>query len=195
MNKSRLLWTIMSLIKGKSKRVAYLRKHGIFGSIGENCAIADWRLPLYPNLVFMHNNVRLASEVRFVTHDGIHNVLNRKYGTNDFVERVGIIEIGDNVFVGSGTRILYNIRIGSNVIIGSDSLVNKDIPGNSVYAGVPARYICSFEEYVEKARKYSEKVRLMYDIKKLTPMNKDLASKIYENFVEEKKIKEKGIDR
>ena len=89
----------------------------------------------------------------------------------------------DNVFIGSGTRILYNTRIGSNVIIGSGSLVNKDVPDNSVYAGVPARYICSFDEYVEKAKKYSDEFRKNYGIGKLTGISDTLAKKIYEDFV------------
>ena len=113
-------------------------------------------------------------------------MLNRKYQTDEFVERVGCIEIMDNVFVGSGTRILYNTRIGSNVIIGSDSLVNKDIPDNSVYAGVPARYICSFDEYVEKARKYSDSIKELYGIDKMPCMNHALASRMYENFLKER---------
>lgn len=88
----------------------------------------------------------------------------------------------DNVFVGSGTRILYNTRIGSNVIIGSDSLVNKDIPDNSVYAGVPAKYICSFDEYVEKAGLYSKYFKEKYSIDKVRGVDDVLAKKLYENF-------------
>ena len=42
---------------------------------------------------------------------------------------------------------LCNTRIGDNVIIGAGSVVTKDVPSNSVYAGNPAKYICSFEEY------------------------------------------------
>lgn len=51
-----------------------------------------------------------------------------------------------DVFVGTNTTILADIHIGSNVIIGADSLVNKDLMGGYVYAGVPARRICSFDE-------------------------------------------------
>lgn len=144
---------------------------------------------MHSELVFLHNNVRIASNVGFVTHDGIHHVLNQKFKTKDFIEKVGCIEIMDNVFVGSGTRILYNTKIGRNVIIGSDSLVNKDIPDNSVYAGVPARYICSFDEYVEKAKKYSDNVRKVYGIDEMPPMNEKLASKIHEDFMKEKNRK------
>ena len=44
--------------------------------------------------------------------------------------------------------------IDSNTIIGANLLVNKDIQGG-VYAGIPAKYICSFDEYMEKRKKYN----------------------------------------
>jgi acetyltransferase-like isoleucine patch superfamily enzyme len=46
--------------------------------------------------------------------------------------------------------ILPNTKIGSNVIVGACSLVKGELKSNSVYAGVPARYICSTEDYLEK---------------------------------------------
>jgi serine acetyltransferase len=81
-------------------------------------------------------------------------MINNYLKTNDVNHRVsetiGCIRIGDNVFIGSGTRILGNVNIGSNVIIGASALVNKDIPDNSVVAGVPARVISSFDDYINK---------------------------------------------
>lgn len=50
-------------------------------------------------------------------------------------------EIGDNVEISSGTKILGPIRIGNNVIIGANSVVTKDVPDNCVVAGAPARII------------------------------------------------------
>lgn len=47
---------------------------------------------------------------------------------------------------------LYDVRIGSDVIIGAGSLVNKDIPNNSVAVGTPARVIGTFEDFVAKRR-------------------------------------------
>lgn len=180
---------ILSLIPNPRSRTEFMRKHHLFGSLGTNCNIQRKKLPLYSNLVHIHNNVRLASEVIFVTHDGIHKMLNEKYSTEDFVERVGCIEIMDNVFIGSGTRILYNTRIGSNVIIGSDSLVNKDIPDNSVYAGVPARYVCSFEEYVQRAKMYSDTFEKKYGTREVM-MSHDLAQQMYRDFCEQRNISE-----
>ena len=49
--------------------------------------------------------------------------------------------------------ILPNVRIGSNVIIGAGSIVAKDIPDNSVAAGIPCKVIGDFDTLVEKYRK------------------------------------------
>ena len=50
----------------------------------------------------------------------------------------GIVEIGDNVFIGMNTIIERNVKIGTNVVIGAGSVVTKDCESNSVYAGVTA---------------------------------------------------------
>lgn len=185
----RILYTgLLYLIPSAKKRTEFMRKHHLYGAIGENCSIQKRKLPLYSNLVFLHNNVKIASNVGFVTHDIIHTMLNQKF-SGGYTERVGCIEVMDNVFIGSGTRILYNTRIGSNVIIGSDSLVNKDIPDNSVYAGVSARFICTFDEYVEKAKAYSDEFKKLYGIDKPGSVSDKLANQIYQNFLKDKEQK------
>ena len=189
--KRKLYSAILLLIPTAKKRTAFMRKHHLYGAIGKNCSIQKRKLPLYSNLVFLHDNVKIASDVGFVTHDIIHSMLNDKYPGETFVERVGCIEIMDNVFIGSGTRILYNTRIGSNVIVGSDSLVNRDIPDNSVYAGVPAKFICTFEEYVEKARAWSGEFRELYAKEKPGVVSDSLAEEMYRQFCG---MKDRGVD-
>lgn len=186
----RLFWSIILMLRrgGGRSTAEFIRKHHLYGSVGENCMIMKKKLPLYSNLVHLHNNVWVASNVGFVTHDVIHSMLNKNplLGGGKFIEKVGCIEVMDNVFIGSGTRILYNTRIGTNVIIGSDSLVTKDIPDNSVYAGVPARFICSFDEYVEKHKKYSEQFREKFGRDAVKGMDDALAAMMYEDFKKQK---------
>ena len=144
------MWTILT----STGRTKYLKEKRIFGAIGDNCSIQDRRVPLYAKLIKLGNNVRVASNVTFITHDIIHKMLNNNptVDSNDYEEKVGCIEIQDNVFIGAGSTILYDVSVGSNVIIGAGSLVNKDIPPNSVVGGVPAKVICSFNEYIEKRK-------------------------------------------
>ena len=97
----------------------------------------------FPWLISVGDDVMLSSNVRILAHDASTG----KVGART---KIGIVRIGNNVFIGADTIVLCNTRIGNNVIIGAGSVVTKDVPSNSVYAGNPAKYICSFEEYQEK---------------------------------------------
>lgn len=145
----------MCMLKSGAKRAKYLRKHKILRSTGENCMVMFRKIPLYPRLISLGNNVWIASNVTFVTHDVIHKMLKRRPEPVELPENVGCIEIKDNSFIGSDTTILSNVSIGPNAVVGAGSLVSKSI-GSGVYAGVPAKYICSIEEFIEKRENMSE---------------------------------------
>lgn len=50
--------------------------------------------------------------------------------------------IGDNVFIGSGAKIIGNIEIGNNIAIGAGAVVTKSFAENGItVAGVPAKKI------------------------------------------------------
>lgn len=53
----------------------------------------------------------------------------------------GVPTIGSDVWISAGSRVLGDIKVGNNVIIGANSVVIRDVPDNSVVAGVPARLI------------------------------------------------------
>lgn len=72
---------------------------------------------------------------------------------HNYYLRQGNIIIGDNVFIGANSTVLYDVKIGNNVIIGAGSLVNKDIPDGVVAAGVPCKVIGKFEDYQQKLLK------------------------------------------
>lgn len=150
------LWQTLRLflILNVEKRNKYLKEKKVFAAFGDGSMIMDRKIPLYAKLISIGNNVQVASDVHFVTHDITHVVLNNKLNELKKKERinetVGCIKIGNNVFIGSGTTILGNVNIGSNVLIGACSLVNHDVPDGVVVGGVPAKYICSFDDFLEK---------------------------------------------
>lgn len=63
---------------------------------------------------------------------------------------IGRVKIGNRVFIGANSTILPGVEIGDNVIIGAGSVVNRSIPANNVAVGVPAKPICSVNDYVNK---------------------------------------------
>ncbi len=145
------------MIPSSMKRAEYMKKQGIFHSMGERVMITSRKIPLYAKLVSIGNNVWIASGVEFIPHDVTHYMLNGMKDGHTYTEKIGCIEIGDNVFIGANAKILYDVKIGSNAIIAASALVNKDVPSNSVVAGVPAKVIASFDDYRDKRRGFTVK--------------------------------------
>src|SRR4051812_47255318 len=102
-----------------------------------------------PYLISIGNHVTISFNVTFINHDGATWVF-RDRPEYKGLQRFGRIDIGDNVFVGANTTILPGVTIGSNVVVGAGSVVTRDLPSDAVYAGVPARLVCSLDEYVTR---------------------------------------------
>ncbi len=50
-------------------------------------------------------------------------------------------QVGANVIIGAGAKILGNITIGDNVKIGANSVVLEDIAAGATVVGIPARLV------------------------------------------------------
>ncbi|MFV5769169.1 serine O-acetyltransferase [Mammaliicoccus sciuri] len=50
-------------------------------------------------------------------------------------------DIGDNVLIAAGAKVLGNIEVGNNVNIGANSVVLKDVPDYSTVVGIPGRIV------------------------------------------------------
>ena len=138
------------LAGGGYSRAEYLKKKHYFKSIGEHVYLQPWNFGTEPELISFGDNVHVASNVNFVNHDITCMMFNYMDKEHHYKSRQGEITIGNNAFIGAGSRILYNVTIGDNVIIGAGSLVNKNIPSGTVAAGVPCKVIGSFEEYQQR---------------------------------------------
>jgi len=53
------------------------------------------------------------------------------------------VTIGEDVWVGAGTVIVAGVTIGDRSVVAAGSVVTKDIPPDSIAAGVPARVLRS----------------------------------------------------
>ena len=132
--------------------IAYLRKCGI--KIGSHCTFYDCNKVSIdtqnPCMLEIGDYVRITDGVQILTHDYSFSVLCSVEG--DIVGSVEKVTIGNNVFIGRNAIILKGVHIGNNVIIGAGSIVAKDCKDNSVYAGNPAKRICSIEDMYKKRK-------------------------------------------
>ena len=141
-----------SCLKNGFARAEYLRKKDILQGIGENVYFYSRIFPADPKLVKLHNNISIATNVRFITHDRIDIILTGMF-EKKYSKKYGCIEVMDNVFIGADTVILPGVKIGPNAVVGAGSVVTKDVPPGQIVGGNPARQIGDFDALIRKCKK------------------------------------------
>lgn len=130
--------------------------------IGRNvCLSPDVHIdPLFPELVYIEDNVILGWGVTLPAHD-----------INQDKLILGRIKICKNSIIGGYAQIRAGVTIKRNAIIGARSYVNKDIQSHEFSAGVPAKVIRkiyplvkykNIGEFLEERSKLGNKIFLIY---------------------------------
>lgn len=150
----------LMLVGDGYKKAEYLKKTNMFGSFGEKVYWYSRNLPADPELIFLHNNIKIATGAYFCTHDIMELMFNdepvfveelrKETGLTEFARHKESIEIFDNVFIGANATILGNVKIGPNAIIAANAVVTKTVPPNSVVVGNPARVVGSYDEILKR---------------------------------------------
>ncbi|MBQ9954439.1 MAG: sugar O-acetyltransferase [Eggerthellaceae bacterium] len=144
-------------------RVAYMRT--VFGALGENPFILEPISYVAGRNLYLGDNVFINSNVTFIDVApitiGDHAMIapgcvlttvdhpKSPKARRNFTSFAAPITIGRDVWIGANCTVFPGVTIGNNVIIGANSVVNHDIPDNSVVAGAPARLIRTIEDDTE----------------------------------------------
>jgi carbonic anhydrase/acetyltransferase-like protein (isoleucine patch superfamily) len=139
---SRIVWRLIYTFKGNIDAARYL---GV--KVGEGCRVYPTYFGGEPWLVSIGDRVTVTAGVQFVTHDGSAWLLRDDKGRR---HRCAAIEIGNDVFIGVNSIILPGVKIGNRVVVGAGSVVNRSVPDNCVVAGVPARFIGTFDRFEQR---------------------------------------------
>jgi acetyltransferase-like isoleucine patch superfamily enzyme len=97
-------------------------------------------------------HVAIGHNVRFWNFDEIHigafcmiaagvTVSNGWHDKATFEPSSGPTSIGPGCWIGVNATIVGSVTIGANAIVGAGAVVTKDVPPNTIVAGVPARII------------------------------------------------------
>ncbi len=106
-----------------------------------------------PFMLEIGNHVRITAGVTLLCHDASFAVFEgAKEKYPPVYRKFKKTKIGNNVFIGRNAIILMGSDVGDNVIIGAGSIVSGRLENDSVYAGNPAKKICSLQEYYEKCK-------------------------------------------
>jgi len=126
--------------------------NGVFLGRGTilSCKDGDITLGDHTNIGF-HCEVFSASSVTVGRH-GLFAAYTYLVGGGHEFERADVpvldqgrssrgITLGDNVWLGTGTKVLDGVRIGRDVVVGAGAVVTDDLPDGVVAVGVPARVV------------------------------------------------------
>jgi acetyltransferase-like isoleucine patch superfamily enzyme len=100
--------------------------------------------------IICSNSIHIGSNVmineRVYISDATHDIANPSLAPlNSSVLSTGKIFIDEGAWVGEGSYIYGNVRVGRRAVIGANSVVKTDIPDFEVWAGSPARKLYSIK--------------------------------------------------
>lgn len=102
-------------------------------SCGDNCFFGAAGGIEIGNDIIMGQNVRFHSENHNYSKA---NIIIRKQGVNNKG-----IKVGNNCWIGAGVVFLDGVTIGDGYVIGANTIVNKNIPDNSIAVGSPVKIL------------------------------------------------------
>jgi len=106
--------------------------------IGDDVVIGRFNIITAKELIKIGNYTRIGAYVQIIDHD---------HGTKKdelIMDQEAIIKpiiIGEDVWIGTGAKILKGVTIGDHSVIGTNSVVVKDLPPYSISGGCPAKVI------------------------------------------------------
>lgn len=124
-----------------------LKKSG--AKIGKNVFFGDYVYVELENAKYLtiEDDVVLAAFTKIILHD---SSLNNVDGGDILY---GQVILKKNCYVGANTTVLPGTIIGENTIVGAHSLVKGILKSNSVYAGVPVKFLYTVKEMKRKWQK------------------------------------------
>jgi len=155
----KFLWDAISPFSGylfTALRYCILSSRGKIGSnvyIGTYVVFKNWSKFICGDNLSIHDfcyidaigEIEIGNDVS-IAHGSSLVSFNHTFGNSSLPIKynevlLGKIEIKDDVWIGSGVRILSGVSIGERSVIAAGAVINKNVINNSLVGGVPAKLI------------------------------------------------------
>ena len=117
---------------------------GLFGhlAVGRDCVLEPETVLDLEQRITIGDNVMIGAQVMILT--STHELGPREH-------RAGLltrspVTIGDGVWIGARSVLLPGVTIGDGAVVDAGSVVNKDVPPNARFGGIPAKKLEVFAD-------------------------------------------------
>lgn len=148
------------------RRWDHLRAMGMHIGQGVNLPASTWIDTSHCFLISIGDWCGFGQQCLIMAHDA---------QMDEFLDAgmVGKVIIRESCHFGARTVILPGVEIGPRTIVGANSVVSKTLPPDTVCAGVPAKVICSLDDYLTRHQERLGRARQFpwteYNAGSLTP--------------------------
>jgi len=120
-------WELPKIEHNKLTKFNYIVQHPENLKLGNNLDIGSF------SYINAQNNVEIQNNVQIGSHCSI-------YSNSTIDDKHGPVILKKNCKIGTHSTIMPNVTIGENSIIAAYSFVNKNIPKNQTWKGIPAKF-------------------------------------------------------
>ena len=120
-------WKKPIIKHGKMTKYNYLVQYPKNLKLGKDFDIGEF------TYINSHYGIEIQDGVQVGSHCSI-------YSHSSIDDKKGKVILQKNCRIGTHSTIMPNVTIGENSIIAAYSFVNKSIPKNQIWAGVPAKF-------------------------------------------------------
>ena len=96
--------------------------------------------------ITIEDDAAISAQVSFVTHADVGD----RPLKQRFPREQGPITVRRGAWLGANSVVLHSVTIGQYAVVGAMSLVNKDIPANSMSFGIPCKVVEQFGPLAER---------------------------------------------
>ena len=93
----------------------------------------------FPELITIEDDVTISFRVTVVVHDDARRMDRIEPGAGDGT--VAPVRLRRGCYLGAGCLVLPGVTVGERAVVASGAVVTRDVPPETVVAGVPARAI------------------------------------------------------
>lgn len=142
---------------------------GSYTYIGKNCNITKATIGRYCSIA---NNVSIGQGEHDLTKISTSSVFYES-SYDELTKKECVI--GNDVWIGTDSVVLRDVKVGDGAVIGANSVVTKDVPPFAIVVGSPAKVI-RYRFHDKKIKKIIESVWFKYNIEEAKKIIKELES-------------------